>query len=340
VGKQGNFGDTMPPRKFIVVAAGRAYTDVVARVNPDFLKKYNIPADSQRECTVAMIQQIQAELLQEELIVAGGSSANIAAMVTTLGGKAGFFGKVYDDDTGNNFIHDLQSRNVEFCCNHYDKTVKMSGTCLVLLTHELRSFVYNTGCSDNFLATDFDQFDFSTAYFFLIEAHLLTSPVAKKNIAKALELAKEKSRIVINLHGIVLWDNEHIESARLIAATADIVIGNEMEHQAFDAAERLFQLPRLITQIKVITKAEQGAEAIQLGAQNYHAPAIPPIKLVSTVGAGDAFCGGLLFCLARGSGIQESLIGGTVTASIILEQTGARLSPSHSLKDLFKINRC
>ena len=36
--------------KFNLIAAGRAYTDVITHVSTDFLSIHNIPFDGQREC--------------------------------------------------------------------------------------------------------------------------------------------------------------------------------------------------------------------------------------------------------------------------------------------------
>lgn len=311
----------MTSKKFNVVAAGRAYIDIVAHVDAAFLRLHHIPEDGQRECSAAEIFQIQTQLSALQML-AGGPSSNTCAVISALGGKVGFFGKVFRDAAGEFFLEDANQRNIVFCCSPYSEKGGMSGTCLVLLTERHRSFVYNTGCSNHFYAEEFENFDFSTTDFFLLEAHLLTHPDAYDSIKKALYNAKNHTRIVINLHGITAWNNHH-EVVKLITHYANIIVGNSVEQQAFqNAAAELEKLPE---QLIITTKGESGAEAFQSG-QVWHAAANKPFEFVSTVGAGDAFIAGFLLALSNGANVQACLSAAVDAATSILGETGARPS--------------
>jgi sugar/nucleoside kinase (ribokinase family) len=311
----------MASKKFNVVAAGRAYTDMVAHVNPEFLHQHRIPADGQRECTLEEISQIQADLPEWQML-AGGPSSNTCAVISALGGSAGFFGKVYRDLAGEFFLEDARQRNILFCCYPYANKAGMTGTCLVLLTEQQRSFAYNTGCSNNFSIDDFKEFDFSLADFFLLEAHLLTHPDAHFAIKKALYSAKHNVPIVINLHGITIWNN-HNDVVKLIAANADIIVGNSLEQHAFRNAAS--ELKKLSGQLIITTKGEGGADAFQSDVA-WHTAAKSASKLVSTAGAGDAFIAGFLLALSKGANVQDSLSAAVDAATWILAETGARPS--------------
>jgi sugar/nucleoside kinase (ribokinase family) len=259
------------PRKFNVIAVGRAYTDIVAEVDRAFLDKYSIPLGAQRECGVAELTLIEADLLAKK-IYAGGCSANTVAIIAAMGGSAGFFGKVCHDASGEYFLADIKARNIEVCCHPYVENGEMSDTCLVFVTGEHRSFAYNCGCTNNFSYEDFSQFDFNSAEFFLLEAHLLSSLEAKLALEKALEFAKDKCRTVINLHGILDW-KKNLETARLIASSANIIVGNSIEQAAFSDALPNFSLTPM--QMLVTTHGKDGAEIVT--ANNHlHAPAITP----------------------------------------------------------------
>ena len=312
---------------FNVVAVGRAYTDVIAHASAEFLQAHQIPIDGQRECSVAELKKIQA-LLSTTQMVAGGPGANTAAIVSALGGRAGYFGKVYRDAAGEGFLADFSQRKVAMCCSAYATAPELSGTCLVLLTDASRSFAYNPGCSDYFSTADFAKFDFLTTDFFLLEAHLLTSEIARPAIMKAVEQAKNKAIIVVNLHGIVDWQAFH-DVAQYISSQADIIIGNQNEQNAFALAVDCSPLSQFI----VTTKGADGAELWQFGHVLCHVPAEKPKSFVSSIGAGDGFIAGFLLGQSSGMNLEKSMRYAVRTAAAILGESGAR--PTHPLAQLF-----
>jgi sugar/nucleoside kinase (ribokinase family) len=306
-------------KKFNVVAVGRAYTDIIADASTGFLRTHQIPIDGQRECSVAELKSIQ-EALSSTQFIPGGPSANSVAMIASLGGKAGYFGKVYSDAAGQSFLEDFNQRKIELCCSPYANNPEMSATCIVLVTGEQRSFIYNPGCGDYFSPEDFDKFDFSSCDYFLVEAHLLTSVIAKATIVNALKQAKNKCDIVINLQGMTEWLSD---TAKFIISQADIIIGNEREQTAFT---QTVSSSHPASQLIVTTKGALGAE-IQQGNDKYHTPAKKPKVFINSIGAGDAFIAGLLFGLSSRLSITASIQCALETAAAILAVSGAR--PSH-----------
>ncbi len=306
-------------RKYNVIAAGHAYTDIVASVKESFLVQNGIPIDGGYAVDNATIGNLSAQLTNTKMLP-GGPGANTVSTVSALGGRTGFFGKVNHDHIGEFFLDDLRSRNVDLCCNPYNQTVGASATCLVLLTeNKQRSFAYSPACADRFHAEDFYNFDFGSTDFFLIEACLLTSPHSIKAIAEALELSKNKCRVVVNLQMMFSW--KYFERiADFILSHADIIIGNEAEQAAFQAA---VTLPHSPSQIIVTTKAERGVDA-KMGGTHTTMPAPEVPHIVSTLGAGDAFTGGFLLALSKNLSLSDSLRCGTKVAASILQGIGAR----------------
>ena len=318
-------------KKFAVVAAGRAYTDLVAHVSTAFLSENNMPLNAGRSLSVEELKQIQKGLTNPEMI-AGGQGANSVAVVSALGGKAGFFGKVNDDEIGNFFLEDFKRRGVTLCCPVFDNTIGMSATTLVMLTENgNRSIAYNGGCADRFVPADFQSFDFLSTDFFLVESLLIYSPDAASIIKEAISLAKGKTKIVINIQGAVTC-KQNPEVAQFMADNADIIMGNEAEHEAFS---HFAQIPKSPQQIIVITKGENGAEA-RVGSNTYSVAAQCPAKLISSVGAGDAFTAGFLLALSRGLNINNSLECATRVATEILGVLGGR--PTSSLVHLMELS--
>ena len=64
-----------------------------------------------------LIDEVRAEELYGDMgpaiIVSGGSAANTAAGIASLGVKAGFIGKVKNDETGKLFAHDLNAASTK-----------------------------------------------------------------------------------------------------------------------------------------------------------------------------------------------------------------------------------
>src|ERR1700733_8455639 len=162
--------------KYDVVAVGRAYTDVLSHVDFDFLRKWDVPVNGDREFSINEIKDIRASMPSPQMF-AGGPSANTVSTLSALGGKGGFFGKVNEDAAGNFFTDDFFGRKIDFLCEPHDTKIGFSPTCLVLETPDRgRSFAYNPGCADQFWAEkDFHPSAFKLAKIFLVEAHLLTS---------------------------------------------------------------------------------------------------------------------------------------------------------------------
>jgi sugar/nucleoside kinase (ribokinase family) len=309
-------------KKFNVVAAGRAYTDIVGHVSGDFLQAHQIPLDGQRQCSVAELKAIQ-DGMSDTQFIAGGPGANTVAVVASLGGRAGYFGKVVPDEAGRHFLKDFELRDVAWCCPCFSESGDISATCLVLLHEDLRSFAYHPGCADNFSLADFAGFDFESVDFFLVEAHLLTSEVAKPVLTQAIQSAKNKSSLVINLQGITNWENCD-ETVETILSSAAIIVGNQLEQTALTQALKNRVLEPPASQLCVTTQGADGAQLHRAGKMLCKVPAVLPRQLVSVLGAGDAFIAGFLMALATGNDLQTSMLRGTQTAAAILEVTGAR----------------
>jgi sugar/nucleoside kinase (ribokinase family) len=96
-----------------VLTIGNAIVDVLARVDEAFLEKNELVKASMR-----LIDEPEAhrlyELVGPSVIISGGSAANTAAGISSLGGRAAFIGKVRDDQLGEFFTHDIRATGVIF----------------------------------------------------------------------------------------------------------------------------------------------------------------------------------------------------------------------------------
>ena len=104
-----------------VLTLGNAIVDVLAHTDEAFLVKKNV-----HKGAMQLIDEARADELFGDMgpatVISGGSAANTAAGVASLGVKAGFIGKVKDDETGRHFAHDLKAIDV-----HYDVALAKDG---------------------------------------------------------------------------------------------------------------------------------------------------------------------------------------------------------------------
>ena len=117
-----------------VLTIGNALVDVLDHEDDAFLAAHDlvkgsmhlVDADRSAELYAAMGPGIE---------MSGGCAANTAAGVVSLGGSAGFVGKVRDDQLGTVYRHDLASVGVE---GHVHVTPAddptPTGSCLVVVT--------------------------------------------------------------------------------------------------------------------------------------------------------------------------------------------------------------
>src|SRR5688572_12420186 len=117
-----------------VLTLGHAIVDVLSHCDDGLIARVGLVKGS-----MSLIDGEQATTIYGAMgpgiEVSGGSAANTAAGVASLGGRAAFVGKVRDDELGHIFTHDLRAAGVAF-----DTTAAPGGAgpdtarCLVLVT--------------------------------------------------------------------------------------------------------------------------------------------------------------------------------------------------------------
>src|SRR3990172_2007836 len=96
-----------------VVGIGNAIVDVLSKTDDVFLQNNHI-----HKGTMTLIDAEQAQAIYAQtgpgMEMSGGSAANMVAAFASLGGKAGYIGKVADDQMGEVFRHDIRSTGVVY----------------------------------------------------------------------------------------------------------------------------------------------------------------------------------------------------------------------------------
>ncbi len=122
----------MEVKELDVLGIGNAIVDVLAHADERFLEGQGLEKGS-----MALIgAERAAELygaMGPGIECSGGSAANTVAGLASFGGKAGYIGKVHDDQLGEIFRHDLEALGVAFeTCPATEGPP--TARCLVLVT--------------------------------------------------------------------------------------------------------------------------------------------------------------------------------------------------------------
>jgi sugar/nucleoside kinase (ribokinase family) len=318
-----------------VLGFGNAIVDVLARTEDDFLIRHGM-----RKGGMTLIDETQAETIYAAMgpgiEISGGSAANSMAGVASLGGRAGFVGKVKDDALGLIFDHDIEAAGVRFP-TVAAATGPATARCLILVTPDgERTMNTYLGAAQNLVPDDFDEALVASAAVTYLEGYLWDPPPAKQAFLKAAGIAHKAGRTVaLTLSDAFCVDRYRPEFLALLReGTVDLVFANETELRSlYQTADFDTALAVLRQDVKraVVTRSENGALTVA-GPETFEVPVFPVANVVDTTGAGDLFAAGYLHGHARGFSPEDSLRLGALCAAEVISHMGAR--PERSLKDL------
>jgi sugar/nucleoside kinase (ribokinase family) len=256
----------------------------------------------------------------------GGSAANTAAGVASLGGAAAFVGKVRDDALGQVFIHDLRSTGVVYTTPP-GPSGPPTARCLVLVTPDAeRTMSTYLGTAGELAAHDVDRALVASAAITYVEGYLVGLPSAEDALAVAIETAHDAGRRVALTLSDPSWVALQREAFTALLPYVDILLGNEAEAREITGESDLEAGLRALTKtcpVVALTRGAAGAVASD-GNEATSVPAEPVSDLEDTTGAGDLFAAGFLLGLARERPLHHCLRLGALAAAEVISHTGAR----------------
>jgi len=318
-----------------VVGVGNAIVDVLAKADDAFLATHSIPKGG-----MILIDETQAadiyDAMASSVEISGGSAANSIACVASLGGKGGFVGKVSKDALGDTFQHDLQSMGIVFDAPPLSEG-PATGRCLINVTPDAqRSMTTFLGAAGLVSPDDIDATMIESAAITFFEGYLFEQPVAREAFVKACGIAKKAGRkTALTLSDSSCVDRQKEVLGGFIPEHVDILLANDQEAEAlFETNDiaLMAEKSRQICDLTAVTLSEKGSVLIPRDGDIVEVAAVPPVQLVDTTGAGDAYAAGLLFGLARNFELSKAGALGSIAASEVISHFGAR--PEKVLKVL------
>jgi sugar/nucleoside kinase (ribokinase family) len=327
---------TIDVRAIDVLAIGNAIVDVLTMTDDAFLDAHRLVKGSMQ-----LVDADQAEALYAAMgsgtETSGGSAANTAVGVASLGGRAAFVGKVRDDQLGAVYVHDLNAIGVAFTvatapASHAEPT----GRCLVLVTPDgERTMNTHLGIAALVTVDDIDPDLVAAAQVVFAEGYLWDSPSAQEAILRAIELAKGSgTQVGFSLSDGFCVDRHREAFLELVEGHVDILFANEAEicslHETTSFEEAVAATNTMVP-LAFLTRSERGSLVVA-GDEIHAVEAAPVAAVVDTTGAGDLYAAGALFGLTNGADLPTCARLGSLAAGEVLGHLGPR--PLHDLRAL------
>ncbi len=324
----------MSQTRFDVTAIGNAIVDIIGRCEEPYLKKIGADKGSMRLVDADAIAAIYAGM-GPAVESSGGSAANTMAGVASFGAKAGFIGKVADDEFGRIFSHDIRSIGVTFNGKPVSNSMPTSRSLILVTPDGERTMNTYLGISTDFNAATLDRDLIRDSAILYLEGYLFDRDDAKAAFRDACDEAKRAGRkVALTLSDGFCVGRHREEFLSFIRSGVDIVFANESEITSlyethdFDTAANH---ARRDTKLAVLTRSAKGS-VIMSDGEAIQIPVDPVAQVVDTTGAGDLYASGFLFGYSRDLGLETAGRLASLAAAEIISHVGAR--PETSLKAL------
>lgn len=317
----------MTKTRFDVLTIGNAIVDVFAQTEDDFLVREGLTKGAMILTSEEKAERLYAAMRQSTEM-SGGSAANTAVGVASLGGKAAYFGKVKQDPTGDIFFRDMHAQGIHFETAPLKEGPSTARSFIFVTPDGERTMNTHLGATHLLGPADIDEAVVRDAAITYLEGYLWDPQDAKDAFLKASDVAhKAGRRVALTLSDSFCVDRFRAEFLQLMrSGVVDTVFANEHELKSLYETADFQTALRLIrddVRLAVVTRSEDGALAIEGGVLS-EVPAFPIERLVDSTGAGDLFASGFLYGLAKDLPHLHSLRLGALAAAEVIQHVGAR----------------
>ncbi|MFC7392750.1 5-dehydro-2-deoxygluconokinase [Scopulibacillus cellulosilyticus] len=316
-------------REYDIIAIGRACIDLNAA-------EYNRPMEE----TMTFIKYV------------GGSPANIAIGGAKLGLKAGFIGKISDDQHGrfikkymndvgidtSNIVVDKEGHKVGLTFTE----IKSPEECSILMYREEVADLYLT-------PSEVNENYIRKSKILLVSGTALAKSPSREAVLKAVALAKKNDvKVIFELdYRPYSWASadETAVYYSLVAELADVVIGTRDEYDVMENRtdgkneETINYLFNHSPELIVIKHGVEGSYAYTKSGETFKGQAYKT-KVLKTFGAGDSYASAFLYALITGKDIETALKFGSASASIVVSKhSSSEAMPTvEEIEELITVN--
>ncbi|NEP59198.1 MAG: adenosine kinase [Symploca sp. SIO2G7] len=323
---------TTQSRPIDVFGVGNAMVDILTFVEDDFIQEHTLNRGAMTLVDAQKQGQLLHKLEHHSLeLSSGGSAANTMIALAQSGGNGFYSGKVAKDTNGEFYRQDLLEAGIQFDVHPAPESGTPTGTCLVLTTPDAeRTMCTHLGVSTALAPTDIDVERLSRCKYSYIEGYLWDAPDPKQACVETMEQSKRNGvKVAFTFSDSFLVNRFTDDFHKLVSDYCDVLFCNADEVRHFCGLESLEESASKISKLVDLAFVTDGAAGC-LVVENQQITKVPgfPVKALDTVGAGDAFAGGVLFGLTNGLNNQQAARWGNYLASCVVQVQGARLAQS------------
>ncbi|WP_406621163.1 5-dehydro-2-deoxygluconokinase [Bacillus atrophaeus] len=296
-------------KEFDIVAIGRACIDLNAA-------EYNRPMEE----TMMFSKYV------------GGSPANIAIGSSKLGLRAGFIGKIPDDQHGRFIESYMRNTGIDTTQMIVDQDGHKAGLAFTEIKspEECSILMYRDDVADLYLEpSEVSEAYIAKAKMLLVSGTALAKSPSREAVLKAVNLAKKHQvKVVFELdYRPYTWKSTEETSVyyTLIAEQSDIVIGTRDEFDMMENRiggsndESVKYLFEHSADLVVIKHGVEGSYAYSKSGEVFRAKAYKT-NVLKTFGAGDSYASAFIYGLVSGKDIETALKYGSASASIVVSK--------------------
>jgi len=316
-----------------IVGIGNAIVDVLSKIDDAFLHTNEI-----HKGTMTLIEAEHADTLHSKICskttMSGGSAANTVVAFASLGGKAGYIGKVAEDQLGEVFRNDIRSTSVIFNTPPLQTADVPTSRSIIMITPDAqRTMCTFLGASCHFDPIDLDEKIIKNAMVTYLEGYLFDRSDSKKSFRIAAEIAHAAGKkVALTLSDPFCVDRHRDDFLELIKDHVDILFANDAEIQSLYGTDKHSEiLPHC--ELSVITKGAEGSMIVSKDGM-VEIKATPVSQVADTTGAGDLYAAGFLYGYTRNKSLEECGHIASVAAAEIISHVGAR--PQRSLTQVLQ----
>ncbi len=319
-----------------VLGMGNALVDVLAIIENDrLLELLDLPKGSMQLIDDMKFKTISSEInkLKTE-IVSGGSAANTIIGLARLGVETGFLGKIGKDSFARYFHNDMDRYKVK---SHLTEVSIPSGVASTFISKDgERTFGTYLGAAALLEAAELKKEDFAGYDYFYIEGYLVQN---YDLIRRAIILAKEAgAKVVLDMASFNVVEESKDFLLEIIPQYVDIIFANQHEAKTLLEVEPEQAISVLASQTEIaVVKTGAKGSWVQKGEEKAFVPALDAVCVDST-GAGDLYASGFVYGLIKGLSLEECGYIGTLLATEVIQEVGAKISEERWDKILKEID--
>lgn len=316
-------------RSLDVLCIGNAIVDVLAHTPDDFLDEHGMVKGSMQITDPDRARTIYAAM-PPAVEMSGGSAANTAAGLASLGRSVTFIGKVADDSLGEVFAHDIRAAGVAFEGVAATGADAAAGTarCLICVSPDAeRTMNTSLGVAGQLGAADIDLSLVAAAKVVYIEGYLWDEPIAKEALLAVMRAATDADTpVAFTLSDGFCVDRHRTEFLDLVEHHVDILFANEDEIRSLYEVATFDEAAARVAGhcgIACLTRSQAGSVVLTADGRRTDVPAAF-VEPVDTTGAGDLYAAGFLAGWTAGESLEASGRIASIVAAEAISHLGAR----------------